>query len=175
MLTGELVRLRPFEPEDADTVKRWQDDEEVMRWTVMMYPESLHGIRKRFAARGPVRYESAYFAIETRDNGRFIGWTGLGQADPINARAQLDLAIGEKEFWGRGIGTEVTKLLCRYGFETMRLHSIELKVWAEHDAAKRLYENIGFREVGRQREVVFARGEWHDHIVMDLLHHELEA
>ncbi len=31
---------------------------------------------------------------------------------------RIDLLIGEKEFWGRGIGTCVIRLLTEFGFES---------------------------------------------------------
>jgi RimJ/RimL family protein N-acetyltransferase len=48
--------------------------------------------------------------------------------------------IGEKDHWGGGYGTDALRTVCRYGFDTMRLHSIELGVVEENARAIRSYE-----------------------------------
>ena len=47
MLTGKLVRLRAFEPSDAEALYRWNSDPDVLRWMVNGYPESLAQLTKR--------------------------------------------------------------------------------------------------------------------------------
>ncbi|SFP79861.1 Protein N-acetyltransferase, RimJ/RimL family [Amycolatopsis arida] len=173
MVTGELVRLRPLEPEDADAFWRWHNDPDVVRWLVADYDESLAQIRRRFAERGPNTYSNVAFGIETLAEGRLIGSCTLRDASPETARAWFDLYIGEKDHWGGGFGTDATRTLCRYGFEMMRLHSIALWVVAENAAAVRAYEKVGFRVDGRHRESFRGAGRWHDELLMSLLEGEL--
>ncbi|WP_020673303.1 GNAT family N-acetyltransferase [Amycolatopsis nigrescens] len=173
MLTGELVLLRPLEPEDADAFWRWHNDPEVGRWLVADYHESLAQIRKRFAEREPNSYQKVEFGIETLAEGKLIGTIDLRDASPENARAELDIYLGEKDYWGGGYGTDAMRTLCRYGFEVMRLHSIALWVVAENEAAVHVYQKVGFREDGRHRESFRGVGRWHDEILMSLLEGEL--
>src|SRR5689334_20335491 len=96
MLTGNLVRLRPVEPEDAEAFHRWHNDEEVMRWLQAYYHSSLASARERFADRQENSYEKVTFCIETLEERKLIGVVVLRDADPINARAEVDIYIGEK-------------------------------------------------------------------------------
>ncbi|WP_219511680.1 GNAT family N-acetyltransferase [Nonomuraea ceibae] len=62
MLTGDLVRLRPLEPSDAELMWRWNHDPEVGRWMFGSYPESLAQITERFEELPRNSYASAFFA-----------------------------------------------------------------------------------------------------------------
>ncbi|MGX7825276.1 GNAT family N-acetyltransferase [Actinokineospora sp. 24-640] len=172
-LTGKLVRLRALEPEDADTVWRWHNDPEAMRWLDGSYPEPLAAIRKRWEERPANSFERTLFGIETIADTRFIGIIVLRDATPEHARAELDIYIGEKDCWDGGHGTEAMRLMCRFGFNFMRLHAIELTVVAENERARHVYRKIGFVEEGRLREAFRLDGNWHDVIVMSLLEGEL--
>ena len=172
-LTGKLVRLRAVEPEDADTVWRWHNDPDVMRWLEGSYPEPLAAIRQRWSERPPNNYERTVFGIETIADGRLIGVIVLRDATPETARAELDVYIGEKDCWNGGYGTEAMRLMCRFGFDHMRLHAIELSVVDENERARHVYRKIGFVEEGKLREAFRRDGKWHDVYIMSLLEGEL--
>jgi RimJ/RimL family protein N-acetyltransferase len=173
MLTGDLVHLRPLEPEDAELLYRWHNDDEAMRWLQSYFHQSLAGIRKQLADRQENSFEKVTLCIETLEERKPIGIVALRGADPINARAEVDIYIGEKEYWGGGYGTDALRTVCRYGFDTMRLHSIELGVVEENTRAIRSYEKVGFQVDGRHRQSFFRDGKWHDALLMCVLKDEL--
>ncbi|GIH97794.1 GNAT family N-acetyltransferase [Planobispora siamensis] len=173
MLTGKLVRLRAMEPSEAETLWRWNNDPEVVRWMSEGYPESLAQITERCEDRNRNSYDNVLLGIETLDEGRLIGIVRLGDAEPEIGSAELDIYIGEKDCWGKGYGTDATREICRYGFDRMRLHSIELWVVAENEAAIRVYEKVGFSRDGRRRDAFRRDGKWHDMILMTMLEGEL--
>lgn len=173
MLTGDLVRLRPIELEDVDAFYRWHNDEDVMRWLQSYFYESLASLRKRFADRAENSYERSTFCIETLEERKLIGVISLRDADPVNARAKVDIYIGEQDHWGGGYGTDALRTVCRYGFDTLRLHSIELTVVEANKRAIRSYEKVGFQIDGRLRQAFHRDGEWHDELLMCVLREEL--
>ncbi|EHR63041.1 GNAT family N-acetyltransferase [Saccharomonospora cyanea] len=171
--TGELVVLRPLEPDDADDFWRWHKDPDVGRWLVADYHESFAQTRARFAERKPNSHSNVVLGVETLAEGKLIGAACLEGATPETARAEVSFYLGEKDYWGRGYGTDAMRTLCRYGFEVMRLHSIALWVVPENEAAVRLYKKVGFREDGRHRDAFRGVGRWHDLLLMSLLEGEL--
>jgi RimJ/RimL family protein N-acetyltransferase len=173
MLTGDLVRLRPVEPEDAEAFYRWHNDEEVMRWLQSYFHESLAVLRRRLSERSDNSFEKATFCIETLADGKLIGVVAMRDAHPVNRRAEVDIYIGEKEYWGGGYGTDALRRACRYGFETLRLHSIALTVVEANDRAIRSYEKIGFQVDGRLRQAFSRDGRWYDELLMCVLEDEL--
>src|SRR5262245_50367015 len=73
-------------------------------------------------------YSDVFFAIETLAEGRHIGNLGLRDGRPEDRKATFGIAIGDKDFWSRGYGTDATLTLLRFAFGEMNLHRIELHV-----------------------------------------------
>jgi RimJ/RimL family protein N-acetyltransferase len=62
--------------------------------------------------------------------------------------------------------------MIEYGFYRLNLRRIDLGVYAEHKAAVRAYEKVGFQVEGCMREELFHEGEYKDHLWMGLLRSE---
>jgi RimJ/RimL family protein N-acetyltransferase len=170
---GTLVRLRAREPEDGDLLFAWFNDPEVTEHLGgERYPIS-RATEREFLARATASYQSAAFAVETLAEGRLIGGVDLRTSDPANRSATLGIAIGDKTYWDGGYGTDTMRTACRFGFESMNLHRIELTTSAENLRARRVYQKVGFREEGLLRDHRFVRGRYVDTIVMGLLEGEL--
>lgn len=175
MVAGESVKLRALEPSEAGTVWRWQSDPEVMRWMRDGYAESSAAVRKRLEERPGNRYGDVLYGIEVLTHAVLIGLVRLRDAEPETGCAELDLYIGEKDYWGRGYATDAVHTMCRYGFEKMRLHKISLTVVTENHAAHHIYRKVGFTEEGRLRQVFRRDGRWYDMFAMGLLEGELRT
>ncbi|WP_283139135.1 GNAT family N-acetyltransferase [Rhizohabitans arisaemae] len=169
MLTGDLVRLRTLGPADYATRWRWDNDPEVMRWLDDGHPEPFAEAVARFERQDPNSYANVSFGIEPREEERLIGFVRLRDAEPETGNAELDIYLGERDVWGRGYATDAMRVICRYGFDKMRLHRITLWVAAGNAAARRVYEKVGFVEEGRAREAFRRDGRWYDSILMGLL------
>lgn len=173
MYSGSLVRLRALESGDAEAIHRWVNDPDVTRMLGIRYPISLQTERDWIEKAGVLAYDNVKFAVETHD-GELLGWCGLfGTESPENRCAELGITLGNKAYWGRGYGTDTVRTLCRFGFDEMGLHRIELLVFAHHAPARRLYEKVGFVEEAVARGAHWGDGEWYDDVHMSLLEGEL--
>jgi RimJ/RimL family protein N-acetyltransferase len=173
MVLGELVKLRPMEPSEADALWRWNSDPVVMRWMDDGYRQALASIAKRLSERPRNAYDDVLYGVEALTDGKLIGLVRLGGAEPETGCAEFDIYLGEKEYWGRGYATDATRTMCRYGFEKMRLHKISLTVVTENHSAHHVYEKVGFVDEGRLRQVFRRDGQWYDMFTMGLLEGEL--
>lgn len=174
MLTGKLVRLRAIEPSDAESLLRWHTDPELSRWMIADYPRSLAQIRKQFEERPPNTYDRLVLCIESLADGRALGTISLTGAEAESGRPNLAVYIGEQEFRGGGYGTDAVRVLCRYAFDSMRVHGVSLWVVPENTAARHVYEKLGFVEEGRKREAFRRDGKWYDMLLMSVLEGELK-
>ena len=172
-LQGKLVRLRAFEPEDDPVVLGWLNDPEVQQHHGTRYPRGLAEFRRRNENPQGIRYSSANFAVEALDDGKLVGEVWLGCEHPEMRVGDLGITIGDKSRWDKGYGTDTMRTVCRFGFEMMNLHRIELHVFSENLRARRAYQKAGFREEGLLREAVFKFGHYMDDVVMGLLEGEL--
>ena len=75
----------------------------------------------------------------------------------------------------KGFGTESMNLIVEYAFNTLNLHSVELELFADHPQAQRCYEKVGFKLMGRHRDVYYHEGKYVDSIIMDLLSSEWDT
>lgn len=173
MVLGNLVLLRALAPSDAESLWRWNNDPDVVRWMDAHYDQHLEGVRKRLEERGPNTYRDTLYGIEVRDDGTLVGLVRLRDAEPETGCAALDIYLGEKDRWGRGYATDGLRTMCRHGFDSMRLHKISLTVVTENHAAHHIYRKVGFVEEGRLRQGFHRDGRWYDQYTMGMLKGEL--
>ena len=107
--------------------------------------------------------------------GRCIGTAGFHQISEADKSARYRIGIFDPAYHGMGIGTVVTKLLLKYGFETMHLHRIDLKVLEYNHRAIRCYEKCGFKQEGVLRESAIIDGTFYDDIIMSILDWEFRS
>jgi RimJ/RimL family protein N-acetyltransferase len=166
MLQGRLVRLRAPERTDLSAFVRWFNNPEVTRFLLRSPPmgmaeevEWYDGLQQR-----PDRH----FCIETLD-GRLIGNLGLIRLEWINRSAELGVMIGEKEFWGRGYGTDAILIFLDYLFDELGLNRIFLYCHVDNVRARRCYEKCGFSHEGTFRQHHYKEGEYVDCVAMAIL------
>lgn len=172
MLTGSQVILRRHVPANISAFRRWYSDPEVARLTRYQDgPMRGDEIDRFFAARvvGP---EALAMAIHVGATDRLIGSCAFSQLDADNGSALFHITIGEKDAWGRGYGTEATRLMVEHAFESLGLHRIALAVFEFNNRAIRAYVRAGFKVEGRSREAIWRDGRWWDEIQMSVLSDE---
>jgi RimJ/RimL family protein N-acetyltransferase len=172
-LTGQRCYFRGLTLADAEgDYLNWLNDPEVTLYLeagrVPMNREAL----REFIQAIPQDKSSVWFAICDKASQQHIGNITLQGIHPVHRRAHLGIMIGDKQYWGRGYGTEATALLIDYGFRRWNLHSIYLGVLAANTGAIRSYEKVGFQVDGREREAWWADGRYHDVLKMSLLARE---
>ncbi len=172
-LRGDSIYLRPLERGDLnETYLRWLNDSEVTRYLeVGAFPTTMQDLECFYQGATGSRNEVIFAIIDSKSH-RHIGNAKLGPINWVHRRAMFGIMIGEKEFWAKGVGKEVTRLMVEYGFFRLNLNRINLGVLAEHEAAVRCYEAVGFKTEGRFREEMFVEGTYKDRLWMGLLRSE---
>jgi RimJ/RimL family protein N-acetyltransferase len=170
---GALIRLRAREPEDEPLLYQWFNDPEVTQHLALRYPLSHQQEREFIDRVHAISYGHAGFAVETLAERRLIGGCDLLDTSPENRSAKLGIAIGDKERWDGGYGTDTMRTLCRFGFEFMNLHRIELDVYTANERAIHVYQKVGFQVEGTRRQAMYKHGRYQDVLVMGLLEGEL--
>lgn len=174
MLRGKLVNLRAMERKDLDEIMKWVNDQEVTKYlTAFLYPISRVE-EEKFLERAMSRNDTEKnLVIETKE-GVYIGQISLHKIDWKNNNAELGIVIGNKEYWGKGYGTEAINNLLDHAFNQMNLYKIYLRVFEHNQRGMRCYEKCGFKEEGRLRKGHFYDGKYHDVILMGILKDEFE-
>ena len=124
---------------------------------------------ERFFDARVVGAEALSMAIHEKATDRLIGTCAFSQLDADNGSALYHITIGEKDVWGRGYGTEATRLMIDHAFGTLGLHRIALFVFEFNERAVRAYRRCGFVVEGRSRESIWRDGQWWDELAMSVL------
>lgn len=175
MLKGNGILLRPFRRSDISYFLKWFNDPEVIQYLNMYLPMTEMAEEKYIEELGTTRATTdAPFVIELieGDSTKPIGTIGLHRINNKDHNAIFGIAIGEKDCWNKGYGTEATRLLIDYGFEQLNLHRITSAAFDFNERSIRLHKRAGFKEEGRQREGSFKNGKFHDYVLFGLLREE---
>jgi RimJ/RimL family protein N-acetyltransferase len=173
---GAQVYLRPLQLEDLTAhYLNWLNDPEVTRYMETgTFPTTERDLAKFYEDITGSRSQ-VILAVADRKSGQHIGNVKLGPIHWVHRCATFGILIGDKKFWGKGVGLEATRLTVQYGFDRLNLRRIDLGVFADHTAAVRCYEKAGFKVEGRMRESLFQDGKYVDRLWMALLRSEHKA
>lgn len=170
-IVGERIYLRPLEPaQDNHLYSTWINDEEIRRY-FSIYPTS--------DTRGKERLEQLYkdgkhiiFGVALNSDNRLIGLVGLKDINYINQTAEFYNIIGDRSMWGKGYGTECTRLMLRYGFMELNLNRIQTLDMEENVGGWRADEKAGFKYEGTMRESILRFGKHSDMRIYSILRSE---
>ncbi len=168
MITGKISNLRAVEIEDSTLYHKWINDAETNFWRGLYHPTSLQDARDFISTESHFTSDKLTLGIETLEKS-LVGLIGLRGICPRSRRAEVWIYLGDKEIWGRGLGSDAVAVLCQYAFDEMNLHRLWLECEPENIGAVRCYEKCGFVIEGRCRDGYFRHGSFRDTITMALL------
>jgi len=124
---------------------------------------------ERFLVRVAGADDRADWAILRAMDGTYLGEVVLNDLDRNNRSMNFRISLNTPAVVGQGYGTEATRAVVQYGFDTVRLHRISLGVYAFNPRARHVYEKCGFVHEGTERAALYWQGEWVDQHRMSML------
>jgi len=136
--------IRPLKKEDASLWQEWDVDEEIQAHM----PEPKNEVQD---ISGQYEYieecekdkEGYYWSIETSE-GVTIGTVSLFEVYTHHKLANVGIVVGDKNYWGKGVATEVFQTLVPYAFEHLDISYIGAEVEADNTPMTRVFEKVGF-------------------------------
>ena len=125
---GDLVTLNEPTPGDHQTFAQWAKDPEIL------------------ALDPPSHILAAFKIFSIEADSKLIGMCCLYNF--TQRTVEIGIRIGDKDYWGKGYGTEVVRLLVDYVFRTTKTEVVVAKALANNDRARRCYQKCGFVEYG---------------------------
>lgn len=172
ILQGETIFLRPIQADDAEAMYRALSDKETNRLTGTHHTFTLAQI-EAFCSRIAQADDRADYAIVLRENpAEVLGEVVLNDISWPNRSAGFRIALYSQAYFGKGYGTQATRLILKYGFEQLKLHRVELEVYDFNPRATHVYEKVGFRREGVKRDALLWDGRYQNAIVMSILEDE---
>jgi RimJ/RimL family protein N-acetyltransferase len=176
MYSGKMVRLREYRKEDIPMRLSYINDPELQKYLICdtPYPMTLHEEEKWFESISALG-NTYKFAIETLEETKFIGGCSINDVDWKNSVATVGIFIGNKDYWGKGYGTDAIITLDSFIFTQMNINKVRLTCYSFNDRAIKSYEKCGFKIEGVLRQEMFKDGKYHDKIAMGILREEFFA
>lgn len=167
-LVGDLVLLRPVGPADVPGLVEMLQDAESSRLTGS-HAGFDQGIAENWYATRADHDDRLDLAVVDRASGGYVGEVVLNELDTDNRACGFRICLIGPRAFGRGFGTEATRLIVAHAFETVGVNRIELEVYDFNPRARHVYEQVGFVHEGTKRQALYWDGEWVDAHLMAML------
>jgi len=171
MYYGELVRLRALEMEDLEIILKYWNNYEMRQFLAGSIPMSKNAEKQwleRATTMDPWKDGGLVLAIENRKTNTFLGTVSFFDISKQHRRAEFGIAIHNPENFGKGFGTDATRVMLWVGFHILGLNSIFLETLDRNERAQRAYEKAGFKRIGIFRQASYMAGQFSDHVIMDI-------
>lgn len=169
-LETELLYLRRITKEDVNEIFALRSNKETMKYIPRPLAKTNEDALEHIATIDSkiINNEGINWAITLKDNPKLIGIIGLYRIIPEHFRAEIGYML-LPEHHGKGIIMEAIKETLNYGFEIMKLHSIEAIIDPENYASERVLQKSGFVKEAHLKENEFYEGHFLDTIIYSIL------
>lgn len=169
------IKLLPLSDEHIPLLCKWNTDPEVMYFTDGGYiPKDVSSyVQRKY---GGMSQNNLCFAVEV--NGEVVGECWLQKMNvpaviemyPEGADIRrIDMSIGEKAYWGKGIGTMFIGMLIKYAFECEHVDVMHCFCEDYNIRSRRVWEKNGFKLVFTEElsESSIGKFEYHWRLTRD--------
>ena len=172
-LTDGVIKLRPHNKKDADTL--FQAVRESLReltpWLPFAHDNYEIAESKMWIKQCPRMWKDGFafnFAITDAADGSFLGGCGLSDINGRDRRANLGYWV-RTSATGRGIAPAATRLLARWGFETLKLKRIELLINTANARSLKVAEKVNAWREGVLRNRFYGNEQSPDGVMFSLI------
>jgi RimJ/RimL family protein N-acetyltransferase len=181
-LQGKRVFLRPMNEDDWGVLEKWNKDPEVLYYCEGDDVEQYDSEEVKSIYRS-VSQHAFCFIIELNNIPLGECWLQEMNLERISKQypgkdcRRIDLTIGEKRYWGQGIGTEVINLLTTFGFKQAQADVIFACEVADYNYRSiKAFQKAGFvicqtmpqsptDKASYRFDLAFTRDEWEDTLI----------
>ena len=135
--------MRPLKPSDSDLLFDLYNDPEIQ--SLAFTDHVAHRLDKwiKEMASSHENFPGFVGLAEEKETRAFVGHVSLVTAAAGTKRHECSLSIAlKREWWGKGIGTEITRWLINHAFGKLAVHRVTLKVLSNNDRALALYKRM---------------------------------
>ena len=164
------IELKKIEEVDLPNILGWvESGADMVQWSGpwFTFPLDLEQLQQFFLSPNNRQFKATF-----KETGEMVGQVGFSFVWQRLQTANLGPVIVSPNHRNQGIGTQMIKKVLRIGFEELRVHRIELRVFDFNVSAIRCYENAGFKREGLLREGIEVDGDYWNWIMMSILEHE---
>ncbi len=170
VLETERLQLVRFEERHLERMFMLRSSDEVMRFVERPRPERVEDVREMLINNNELvqRQEGISWVVELKDEKVLAGTIGFWRMKKEHHRAEIGYMI-LPEYWKKGLMSEALREVLRYGFDVMKLHSIEADINPENTASETILERNGFTQEAFFKENFYWKGKYLNSAIYSLL------
>lgn len=170
IITTNRLLLREITEKDANEIFFLRSDANILTY-LDKEPEKSVDETIAFIDRikkGQLNNDSILWGITHKEGDTVIGTICFWRMQKEHYRAEIGYVL-HPEQQGKGIMDEAMKGVLQYGFETMKLHSVEANVNPGNNASMKVLEKNGFVKEAYFKENYYYNGKFIDSAIYSLL------
>jgi RimJ/RimL family protein N-acetyltransferase len=140
----ERFLIRPFKVADTKLWQSWDVDSEIQAYMPepMNEPQDITK-QYKYIKECEEEEDGYYWSIEEK-TGPTIGTVALTDINEHHKLALVGIVIGDKDYWGKGVATEVLATVIEFAFTEVGVVRISAETEAENVAVSKVLEKVGF-------------------------------
>lgn len=169
-INTERLVLRELTPADVNEMFFLRSDERVMTYLDKAPEKSTE---ETFAIIKTITDNSQnnnaiFWVITLKDDNKMIGSICYWRIEKAHYRAEIGYVLHPSQH-RKGIMDEAMKAVLQYGFETMKLHSVEANINPANTESMKLLEKNGFVKEAYFKENYYYDGKFLDSVIYSLI------
>ncbi len=167
--------LRVLEEKDLEKVREHRNDFDTWRnltdgsliskeQQVAWYRKMSTDASRQYFIAGHEVADSNYPVAYTED----LGLVRVQDIENNNRSCAVGLDVF-KEHRRKGYGLKIMEMICEYELSFMNMNRLWLLVAEYNEPARKIYEKVGFKQEGVQRQAIYRFGKYNDYIMMSIL------
>jgi ribosomal-protein-alanine N-acetyltransferase len=170
-ITTDRLVLREHSMTDASTLFKMRTNEEIMHFIHRERPKSIKDIEVFITSfnEGYKQGKHIAWVISLKENpDQMIGSMGYWRTDFANYRAEIGYML-HPDYWKKGIASEALKASIDFGFEEIKLHSIQANIAPDNNASRQILLKHGFVKEASFKQDHYFNGKFLDSEIYSLL------
>lgn len=169
-LQSERLLLRSFQISDAADIQFIRSHPEIVKYLDSDPHNSLE-TSQAFVQNNLDAFQNKTgiaWVICEKHSMQCIGDFSYWRLDKKNHRGEIGYTL-KPDFWGKGLMHETMQILIPFGFNQLKLHSIEANINPQNENSRKLLVKMGFQKEAYFRENYFYNGNYLDSEIYSLL------
>jgi ribosomal-protein-alanine N-acetyltransferase len=170
VLTTERLTLRQLRESDKNELFYMRSHPTLMHFVPRPLAQNAEEAATLIATinENLAKNDAINFGITITGEDKLIGMCGYHRIQKEHFRAEIGYMLHDK-YHGKRIMEEAINRVVRFGFDDMKLHSIEAVISPENIASIKLIEKCGFVKEAHFKDKEFVKGAFRDLLVFSKL------
>ncbi len=167
LLETERLRLRYISLEGAEDIFHLRTNEEAMKYIHKPKLKSIDDAKDLIKVMGDIS-ERIQWGMTLKEENKIIGTIGYHRIIKEHYRAEIGYML-HPDYWHTGLMSEAIKTVIDFGFNDMKLHSIEAIINPDNLISRTILQKFSFIKEAYFKENFFFEGKFFDSEVYSLL------